>query len=131
MLVEAAAKEVAAGTGLDGVRRLTARSFEHATMRDASRSFAGGSLPDHVDRTLDKPKLSNDLRQVANAFVQLQEARHEADYDTRRRFSRHEASLLVQSAQNAFTAWHRIRTKADGRIFLHALLAWRRWERKR
>ncbi len=51
--------------------------------------------------------LSDDLRQIADAFLQLQAERHRADYDLRpsARFTRREATDLVALAENALAAW--------------------------
>lgn len=63
-----------------------------------------------------------ELRQVASAFVNLQEARHEADYDLSRRFSRSEALDLIEVSEKATEAWREIRNTSEAQIFLTALL---------
>jgi hypothetical protein len=49
-----------------------------------------------------------DLEVVAEAFVQMQQARHEADYDLVRRFTKTEAQDLVQLADAAIHAFGRV-----------------------
>jgi len=52
--------------------------------------------------------LPQDLQTVAEAFVTLQQARHEADYDLARRFTRPEAHDLVDLADAAVQALGRV-----------------------
>lgn len=68
-----------------------------------------------------------DLRVFAEAFVQLQQARHEADYDAGQRFSRQEALDLVEVARDAFAAWKRVRRTEEARLFMIALLGYERF----
>ena len=65
-----------------------------------------------------------ELKEVAQAFVDLQQARHEADYDTARRFTRAEANDLVDQCDQAFTNWHLARNTPSGEAFMVGLLAY-------
>lgn len=65
------------------------------------------------------------LKDVAEAFVELQQARHEADYDSFRTFTRAEALDLVDLAEQAFVNWRTIRRTIPADVFLAALLAYR------
>jgi len=65
---------------------------------------------------------------VANAFVRLQQARHEADYDVARKFSRREALAYIQTARRAFEAWERVRRMDDARLYLACFNLWKRWD---
>ena len=60
---------------------------------------------------------------VASALAELQGARHEADYDPARRFTRREALDLVGQAERAFVDWNRIRGSIQADTFLAGLLA--------
>jgi hypothetical protein len=71
-------------------------------------------------------RVRQELRQVAAAFVQLQEARHEADYDLGRRFSRSEVRDLIDAAERATAAWGRVRKTQQARVYLAALLVYDR-----
>ena len=55
------------------------RAFEHNTMKNICRSFAGGTLPDSIIHLQTGP-IEPALRRIAKNFVELQEARHAADY---------------------------------------------------
>lgn len=59
---------------------------------------------------------------VALMFVDLQQARHEADYDVGRRFTKVEANDKVREAEMAFDAWKEARHTPEGDAFLLGLL---------
>ena len=67
--------------------------------------------------------VSADLAKVAETFVELQDARHEADYDHARGWTKQEALDLVRRAEEAFAAWGRARGNQDACAYLVALLA--------
>ena len=96
----------------------TARTLEHGTMARACRAFASGSLPSglQVLRPLDA-----DLRLVARVFVEMQEERHRADYDTQAEFSRIDTLRLIDLTEAAFDAYSRIRSTDAATYFLFAM----------
>jgi hypothetical protein len=108
------------------LRAAVRRAFEHAEMKQAARSFASGCLPDSIAPALGGAGPSADLRAVAGALVDLQEARHEADYDFGRGFTRRETQGLLITVEDAFRAWRRVRRSPEGRVFLVALLLQKR-----
>ena len=57
--------------------------------------------------------LNPDLVLVMQTFIDLQGARHDADYDVVKRFTRSEARNWVTKAQDAFLAWTRAGGVAD------------------
>lgn len=128
LLIHEATRMLVSGASLDSLRTLVARAFAHTTMNEACRSFAATHLPAAVAAVAAGP-VPGDLREVAQAFVDLQEARHEADYDLALRFSRSEAQALVDQTERAFAAWQRVRRTATARVFLASLLLWRDWRR--
>lgn len=104
------------------LRHVLRRAFVHADMKRISTSFAGGTLPDDWKTVSGAAIVPHDLRTVANAFVELQEARYEADYDLRRGFTRQEAVDLVAQCEAAFVAWTRCRKSHLADTYLVALL---------
>jgi hypothetical protein len=92
------------------LRLIVRRAFRHSDMVNASRSFQGGTLPKHLSNVLSE-QVSSSLRLVAAAFVDLQQARHEADYDLSKRFIRSDVNASVEQAANAFELW---KTKGKG-----------------
>ena len=129
LLVEEASSVIATGLALAGVRHLTSRAFVHGEMKDVSKSFAGGTLPDPVSSALPGFSIPPALRSVAGTFRQIQQARHEADYDTSSRLTRHETQALLAQAEHAFTTWKAIRGSFEARVYLHALFSWNKWRR--
>jgi hypothetical protein len=69
-----------------------------------------------------------EVKAVANAFVSLQQARHEADYDLARTFKRREALEFIQTAEEAFESWEIARKTDDARLYLACFHLWKRWD---
>jgi uncharacterized protein (UPF0332 family) len=104
------------------------RTLGHVDMKKASTMIGNDKLP----RALQPPgggyTTPGDLKTVANAFVDLQQARHQADYDLSQTFRRREVLAYIQSARQAFEAWGRIRKTDDARLYLACFLLWKRWD---
>lgn len=105
-------------------RDLLTRAFQHRTMRETCSSFARADLPARVKAALAGNPIPGDLRDVAKTFVGLQLARHHADYDHARAFSRREALDLAELAEGAFVAWEEVKRTPAGRLFGLCLLTW-------
>ena len=91
-------------------------------MKDTAKSFGGGVLPQKVLPAMQGAVLQNELKRVANCFVDLQQARHEADYDTLRSFSKSETLDLIEQTNQAFHDWRIIRNSLQAKVFLASLL---------
>ena len=116
-------------------RAMIMRSFEHATMKTVCSNYAKATLtsmssskmsPSKLDSLLTFP-IANDLKTVADAFVELQEQRHRADYDASAKFDRIEVSALVKSAQEAFLCWATIKSQKNTKVFMIDLLLRKSW----
>lgn len=59
---------------------------------------------------------------MAETFCALQEARHDADYNLARRFSRETVVDVVEGTKEAFESWRLIRRSEVARIYLTGLL---------
>jgi hypothetical protein len=66
---------------------------------------------------------------VFDAFVELQEIRHQTDYNMGKKWTRLEAEDYVRLARAAFADWARVRTTSNAAVFLTALLLQRHWAR--
>jgi hypothetical protein len=101
----------------DETRTKVQRVLNHAEMKQTCGRFlqspSTGSLA-----SLLSASVSNDLKFVAFAFSQLQEARHSADYDLNSNWTRAKAAGYIQLAKDAFAAWHRTRKTGEANIFL-------------
>jgi hypothetical protein len=91
-------------------------------MKDACKEIAKPGAG-KLSRSLGYNNVPPPLGKVANAFVDLQQARHEADYDISRTFSRAETLDLVEIAERAFASWQTVRKTVPADVFLVALLA--------
>ncbi len=113
----------------DPLRNRVARTFIHSEMNKASKSFGGGNLPKRFDPMTGGAAVPAALMSVANAFVELQQARHEADYNLAKRFTRNEVNKLLAQAAQAFKDWQAIRRDDYARLYLVCLLLWERFDR--
>jgi uncharacterized protein (UPF0332 family) len=106
-------------------RSALARNFTHGEMKTISVGFASGkpSLPPNLVPFLSSP-LPGDLIFVAGSFIQLQSARHGADYDLTLRLDRSGVQSLVSQANLVFTCWRRLAEteKDSARVYLFCLL---------
>ena len=109
------------------LRSRVRRAFEHREMKEVCKQFRGASTVDSTRPLLALP-IEQHLRDVATAFVSLQEARHDADYDIAITFNRFDVLQQIDMARRAFTAWHVIRKQPNAAVFLAALLLQRHWK---
>ncbi len=66
---------------------------------------------------------------VAKAFINLQEARHVADYDLTAAYTRTDATDYLKQVDDAFERWRIIRVSDEANVFLAALMFARRWSK--
>jgi uncharacterized protein (UPF0332 family) len=95
------------------------RRFEHRIMKDVSNavlrsSWRGWSTP--------SPVAPAELQGVAKVFVDLQEARQQADYDNARTWKPTDVLAIVTDAQIAFANWGKIRSHPAANEYLLSLL---------
>jgi len=95
------------------------RKFEHRTMKDVSNSvwrssWRGWSTP--------SPVVPTELEAVAEAFVKLQGARQQADYDNAKTWESTAVQAQLADARGAFANWENIRTHPAANEYLLSLL---------
>ena len=131
LLVEAGAAALA-GTGPQSkeLRAILARTFEHSEMFKACLGFANRSPAPRWKNCLVNHSVSSDLACVAANFRNLQEARHEADYDILKKPKKSDARQSVDRATQAFTAWNAIKASPEAKVFLLALVFDKKAERR-
>jgi hypothetical protein len=95
-------------------------------MLEVCRQFARGNPAGATAAVLSSP-LQPELRRVANAFVELQDARHDADYDLGTTFTRLDVLQKVRLAEEAFADWDVVRSQPNSSVFLGALLFQQHW----
>lgn len=116
--------------GSDDLRNLMARAFEHADIKGAARAFASGNPPDLIKRALAGQPIPTELQEFTQTFVELQERRHQADYDLSSRFIRDNVLTNIQRVEEAIVNWEQIdRDHATG-VFLLCVHTWNRIHRR-
>jgi hypothetical protein len=106
------------------------RWFDHGEMKKICGRFTAAKL-DQPLLGLIGPSASSDLQTVARSFIELQEARHRADYDLGYSFTWDEARHCIELAIRANKAWIRIQSSAEANIFILSLLLWKNWDKDR
>ena len=87
LLVDEATNRMLPGVDRASLRGCLARVFHHSDMKRVAQQFSSGGVSPRLSAGLNNLELQPELIGVAAAFVDLQQARHEADYDTARRFT--------------------------------------------
>lgn len=100
-------------------RQRVERALQHTAMKDVSDAFSYSHWTDWSGKQQVVP---HELRDVAGAFVSLQQERHEADYNSGRSWAQVEAQSKVQQARLAFQRWQAVRTHPIAQDYLLALL---------
>ena len=124
LLVHDATKLMLGGDGRRPLRNTLARAFRHSTMKTVAHQFATPGDPARLAPGLSSQPILPELADVAAAFKELQQARHEADYDLNHRFTRAEMLDLINTSDQAFRNWHAVRGTLPADTFLTGLLAY-------
>jgi hypothetical protein len=95
--------------------------FDHGRMKTCSSKISSRSLPTDPAEIL----IATDLKTVADSFVTLQQARHTADYDNSKVWSRTQVYETIAQAQDAMTAWMVIRETEIAQDYLFDLMGTR------
>ena len=98
-----------------------ARMFDHGRMKTCSSKVSSRPLPTDPAEVV----IATDLKLVADSFVTLQQARHTADYDNSKVWSRTQVYETIVQAEDAMTAWMVIREKAIAQDYLFDLMGTR------
>jgi uncharacterized protein (UPF0332 family) len=105
----------------DGQRNRFARMFDHGRMKACSSKTSSRAIP--VDPT--EIPIATDLKLVAESFVKLQQARHTADYDNSKAWSRTQVYEVIAQAEDAMTSWSNIRETEMAQDYLFDLMGTR------
>ena len=96
-----------------------ARMFDHALMKRVSKRVTDpGKMPYAGEDVV----IVNKLRTFAGLFVQLQEQRHEADYNVKDAWTLTQSLRETLAANRAFVIWQEIRTEKISQDYLVSLL---------
>ncbi|HCN78982.1 MAG TPA: hypothetical protein DIT13_17590 [Verrucomicrobiales bacterium] len=131
-LIEEAALVVCGAAHADQrMRQMAGRAFDHGKMKSLCREFVKQNAQ-QVHSLLQTfwPQFnipgSQHIRLVAQTFIDLQEERHEADYDMSVVFSRQEALNAVSRVDAAIHSWRHLKqaSRDTCRLFAISLALW-------
>jgi uncharacterized protein (UPF0332 family) len=126
LLTDEASRLLVSGSARHELRQTLRRAFDHGEMKGAARAFVGGTILRPLLPVLKGRIVQPELKRVAQAFVELQDQRHEADYDHMVAFNREETLGVVSQAERAFRDWKHVRGSVQADVFLTALLVQKR-----
>jgi len=106
----------------NALRQCVSRAFRHSDMREVCKSLASEKPPRKLALAFEDTPLDPFLIGIATAFVELQEARHQADYNAYRLFQRQEVLDYHGLAAKALVDWNSIRRTPQADAFLAGLL---------
>lgn len=119
LLVNDATERLLPGASQEKFRRGLGRVFDHRDMKAASKAVVSGLFKGSFSSLVAPPE----LKKVAQAFLDLQDARHRADYDLSAPFWKTEATRLIEQAESAFDLWKKVRRNRVAKTYLLLLLA--------
>jgi uncharacterized protein (UPF0332 family) len=102
-------------------RNRFAGMFDHGRMKACSSKVSSRPIPTDPAEI----PTAKDLKVVADSFVTLQQARHTADYDNSKVWSRTQVDETIVQAQDAMSAWRAIREKEMAQDYLFDLMGTR------
>jgi hypothetical protein len=98
-----------------GQRATLGRVLDHRKMRESSQRIS--------KKNAENPSATQmTLRSMTSAFVRLQQARHDADYDNGVVWSRTDVLETLQIATDAFVGWKSIRKDSEEQDYLLSVL---------
>lgn len=97
------------------------RSYEHKTMMNVCDAWCGRRPMSAVARELVIGPIEEPLKRVASVFVDVQQARHHADYDLLRPVTRRSAADHVRRVRKAFDDWRGVSAEPNSDVFLAML----------
>jgi len=101
------------------LRSRVARSFQHDKMQQVCKEYSQARLDNAGQLTIGSGVvIPVQLRDLGTHFVSLQNARHEADYNTGTTLTHEEADTQVLTAETAFLDWDAIQASPAAAVFL-------------
>jgi len=116
----AAARFTGPGQEQSGAYAILYRSFDHGHMKRMCEELQLSTLKDRIKGPLHRDTVSQDTRDFAGMFPDLQDTRHLTDYDPTVRFLSSDVTSLINATQDAIEAFDRI--PADEQADVLALL---------
>ena len=123
---EACRVQIGAQHNQTSFRQVLGRAFVYTVIKEACKSFGGGTLKKGVAKGLPAGfTVPPEIRELALTFVALQEWRHVADYDLTERFKRSDVLGLINEVERGIQAFAQLASSNEKRFFLACLWAWK------
>jgi len=107
-------------------RQVLGRAYTHGVMKETCKSFGGGTLKKGVAKGLPTGfTIPGEIQRLADAFVDLQDYRHLADYDLTERFKRSDVLTLITEVRKHSEKFRNLPPSNETRFFLACLWAWK------
>jgi uncharacterized protein (UPF0332 family) len=111
-------------------RYALARAFAHTSMKDACKSFNGGTLKEAIIKGMPRDENGHypipvEIRDIAGTFVELQEMRHQADYDLSEQFRKADVLKLIEQAKSHIEKFQALAVSDTRKFFLACLWAYK------
>jgi hypothetical protein len=134
-LLSSAVAEQVSPNSPTGLRGRTQRALDHGQMASAARNFtAAGKSPANLPGDIGLAEvISPELANIAQSFVDLQEARYLADYDVLDAaggVNLRWAQGCLAKVDAAFRDWSIEKSSECARVFLATLLVGKSWNKK-
>ncbi len=105
------------------LRSRVARSFQHDKLQQVCQEYSRARLDNAGQLTMRSGAvIPVQLQDLGTAFVSLQNARHQADYDTGTTLTHEGADTQVLTAEAAFLDWDAIQANPAAAVFLTEIL---------
>jgi uncharacterized protein (UPF0332 family) len=108
----------------EGHRAKMCRQFNHKRMKEASSELVNNLRPQLKRLPDSSPDHSamDYLEKLAKTFIDLQQKRHEADYDVSQELTWETAHSMNIQTGDAINGWEAVATKSLARDYLYSLL---------
>jgi hypothetical protein len=100
------------------LRSRVGRSLDHGKMKLVCQGYSAATVVVGLLTVRPGVVIAPQLRDIGTAFVDLQQATHDADYDTATPLGHPDADLTVMTAENAFLDWAACQADPSSGVFL-------------
>lgn len=114
------------GSHLNSAYKELYRSFSHQQMKQVCEAITAAQIKQPFAARLAFNVPTQNVQDFARGFIELQQNRHEADYNPRKIHNFQDSSSLVQLAEDAIAAFSRIPVQEQNAILICMLLPYKK-----
>ena len=119
---EVATTVIGGGNERKHLRGYVMRTISHKTIANVCKVFANKNPDNKIKLALAGHEVPDDLADIALGCHNLQDQRHEADYNFINKLSKEEVMDLISQAEEAHRKWKTVKKYEATKVFLIALL---------